>query len=194
MEQEGVIKYKQYWTVRKADFLSFDDPLIQARDKLFQMGLIGEYKDTGVGYGNISKRFENNFIISGTQTGTIAHSKPHHYSLVTNFDIGTNTLHCRGPIKASSEALTHGAIYNLSKRIQGVVHIHSQTLWKKHLYQLPTTSPDVPYGTAAMAKEIQHLFAGKNKNKNILVMAGHEDGIISFGEDLCDAMSLIEAL
>ena len=62
----------------------------------------------------------------------------------------------------------------------------------KLLDQVPTTSPDVPYGTPEMAEEINHIIVHENLGKGgLIVMAGHEEGIISFGFDLDSAGSLI---
>ena len=66
--------------------------------------------------------------------------------------------------------------------IQAVAHIHSNQLWTNFLNILPTTSPTTPYGTPEMAAEILHLYKTTDlPTKKILAMAGHPDGLISFG-------------
>ncbi len=56
------------------------------------------------------------------------------------------------------------------------------------MFKVPTSNPDVPYGTPQMAKEMFRLFDEENLGvEKILVMAGHEDGIIYFGKDLDEA-------
>ena len=109
---EGYIKYSCIW-IKSAPIS--DKGLIGIniwRQKLFALGLIGSYEDD-IGFGNISIRVRNSsqFIISGTQTGHIPFLKNYHYTLVTSFNIEKNSLTCQGPIKASSESLTHAAIY-----------------------------------------------------------------------------------
>src|SRR4051794_5621209 len=102
--KEGVIKFNCTW-IRSA--LPPDENLISEinawRDKLFKAGLIGATAD-GIGYGNISRRFQNDiFIISGSATGSIEKLSGEHYTLVTGFNIDDNSIIAEGPIIASSE-------------------------------------------------------------------------------------------
>lgn len=164
------------------------------RSKMYRLGFIGAYDD-GIGFGNISKRYSKNpqqFIISGTQTGSLAKLTDQHYTLVTSVDIPGNKLSCSGPVKASSESLTHAALYSMSPEIGAVIHIHAMELWKKLLNKVPTSAADVPYGTPAMALEMQRLYQQQGLDKlKILVMAGHEEGIITFGKDLKEAAEVL---
>jgi hypothetical protein len=51
--------------------------------------------------------------------------------------------------------------------------------------RLPTTAPEVPYGTPEMANEFRRLYRDFDFRKTRLaVMAGHEDGIVSVGATL----------
>ena len=160
------------------------------RKPLYEAGLIGQYADIGVGYGNISMRRGSAglFLISGTQTGHLPSTNEQHYSLVTDCDIRGGIVRCSGPIQASSEAMTHAAIYNLGDAIGAVVHVHSPALWRDKQGELPTTDPGVPYGTPDMAREFERLYRmGGLKEAGVAVMAGHEDGLISFGTTLEEA-------
>jgi hypothetical protein len=61
-------------------------------------------------------------------------------------------------------------------------------LWQTHLNQLPTTDPAIAYGTPDMAREFQRLFTDTEfADKGVAVMAGHEEGLISFGATLGEA-------
>lgn len=184
---EGYIKYDIRWTPGPAPDIDAAHELEHWRRPLFAAGLIGEYADLGIGYGNISKRCGSTgqFLISGTQTGHLAGTDENHYALVTDVDIDANVVACRGPVKASSEAMTHAAIYALDARIAAVVHVHSKSLWAEYLGVLPTTGAAVPYGTPEMARELSRIFANVNFDETgIAVMAGHEEGLISFGPSL----------
>ena len=184
---EGYIKYDIDWTPAPAPDIEAARDLDRWRRPLFDAGLIGEYPDLGIGYGNISKRcgLAGQFLISGTQTGHLTETDERHYALVTDVDIDSNAVTCSGPVKASSEAMTHAAIYALDDRIAAVVHVHSKPLWEKYLGVLPTTDADVPYGTPGMARELARLYAvGGLDETGIAVMAGHEEGLISFGASL----------
>ena len=57
---------------------------------------------------------------------------------------------------------------------------------------MPTTLPKVEYGTPEMAIEIRRLYRETTLPKvKILVMAGHEEGIICFGETIVEAIEVL---
>jgi ribulose-5-phosphate 4-epimerase/fuculose-1-phosphate aldolase len=189
---EGYIKYNCIW-IKAAPMPTKELLCINTwRQRLFALGLIGAYKGE-IGFGNISIRVRNSprFIISGTQTGHISSLKNYHYTLVTDFNINENSLVCKGPIKASSESLTHAAIYICNNDIKSVIHIHHSLLWHNLMYKVPTTSPSIQYGTPEMCYEIIRLYNSSMLENKLLVMAGHEDGIISFGRNLKEAGEII---
>ncbi len=182
---EGYIKYAIDWAPGPAPDVEAARELDTWRRPLFAAGLIGEYADLGIGFGNISQRCGEHFLISGTQTGHLAATDERHYALVTRADIEANTVSCTGPVKASSEAMTHAAIYELNAGIGAVVHIHSKELWTRYLNELPTTNPAVGYGTPEMAREFVRLYVECGFDETgIAVMAGHEEGLISYGPSL----------
>lgn len=190
MIDEGYVKYESHWTPGPATHVEAARQLDSWRKPLYEAGLIGQYADIGVGYGNISVRRGSAglFLISGTQTGHLPSTDEQHYSLVTDCDIRSGIVRCSGPIQASSEAMTHAAIYNLGDAIGAVVHVHSPALWHDRQGELPTTDPGVPYGTPDMAREFERLYrTGGLKEAGVAVMAGHEDGLISFGTTLEEA-------
>ena len=116
------------------------------RTQLRDVALIGEYPDSGIGFGNLSARIGDSprFLISGTQTGHCSHSTADQFSLVTRVDIPGNEVECEGPLRASSEAMTHAAIYAADMTIRAVVHVHDSRLWQHALEQLPTTDRKIP--------------------------------------------------
>ncbi|HXR80655.1 MAG TPA: class II aldolase/adducin family protein [Saprospiraceae bacterium] len=189
---EGYIKFNCNW------ILSNDIPLDKVaelnmwREIMYDKGWIGLYPD-GIGFGNISMRCdEKTFLISGTATGGLPILTKSHYSLVTNYNLSTNTVTCMGPVKASSESLTHALIYECSAATNAVIHIHNLDLWNRLLHHAPTSSENISYGTAEMANEIKRLFAETElREEKIIVMGGHQEGIISFGRDLEEAGSIL---
>lgn len=196
MLDEGLIKYRQDW--RKTGPLNHDvSALAACRDRLFAAGLIGHDREHDVGFGNLSMREgqRDRFIISGSQTGHLASTGPEHYSRVTGYDIEANRLACEGPLPASSEALTHAAIYELDPAIGAVIHVHHHELWQTLHRRLPTTDAEIGYGTPAMAREFQRLYHDTYlKAHGVAVMGGHADGLIAFGRDLAQAEKRILAL
>lgn len=188
---EGTIKFHCQW-IEKPLSISMPDELLIWRDRMYQLNLIGYYQDINIGYGNISIKTPEGILISGTQTGNIYPIQPEHFTLVTDYQLQDNTLECQGLIKASSESMTHIAVYQCDESINGIIHIHNLTLWKNLIDKIPTTNKNVAYGTPDMAKEIFRLFQQSNvKQEKILVMAGHQEGIIAFGKSLKEAGNTI---
>jgi ribulose-5-phosphate 4-epimerase/fuculose-1-phosphate aldolase len=164
--------------------------LNRARRELYDLGLIGMYEN-GIGFGNISKRVGKGFVISGSATGGIEKLGPEHYALVTDYSLEDNSLECIGRIKASSESLTHAAVYEACPSAKVVIHIHNLKAWNALLDKVPTTAK-VPYGTPEMAYEIFRLFKETDiERERILVMAGHQEGIISFGNSCKGALQVL---
>ncbi len=189
MYDEGYIKYQCHWqnqpSVNEEEIVELN----HWRNQLYQIGLIGEYEN-GIGFGNLSVRIPQfqNIIISGTQTGGIAELTARHYTKVTDFNWHKNYVICEGLIKASSETLTHGAIYVAQPQVNAVVHVHHADLWRKLINNVPTTNPHCAYGTPEMAEEIIRLCQQKEtQTQKIIVMSGHEEGILTFGKSLSEA-------
>lgn len=190
---EGYIKFNLQW--QKAEALPPDvtREIVRCRNLCFQRKYIGIMD--GVGYGNISVRYgsRNQFIISGTQTGGLKKLSAQHFTLITAVDFKKNSVTCIGPVKASAESLTHAMFYELDKNIQSVIHIHHRAMWEQLKYHVPITGEDIPYGTVAMCNEIAKLYQSSDlKAKKIIVMAGHQDGIISFGKNLEEALAVLD--
>ena len=193
MHDEGVIKFNCNWVPDNPPDAALIKALNEWRNRLYEKKLIGVTPDD-IGYGNMSIRYrDNQFIITGSTTGKIEKLSPEHYTIVTEYNINQNSLTTVGPIKASSESLTHAMIYECCKNANAVFHVHHKNLWEKLVSTLPSTHPDVPYGTPQMAKEIQRLFIEENLDQHkIFAMAGHQDGVISFGNTLNEAGEILE--
>jgi len=161
-----------------------------------QLGLIGQdpARYDGFGFGNLSRRIRNAtagngngsaFVISGTQTGGLSELQPEHYVTVLESDPVLNRVVARGPIKPSSESLTHGILYQTSPAIEWVMHLHSPDIHASQTpLHLPVTCPNALCGTPQMAVEVARIqsesFAA---NPGLIVMGGHQDGILVFGTD-----------
>ena len=193
---EGVVKYRCDW--EEADPVAAGNigDLMTWRERLHSWGLIGVYEN-GIGFGNVSVRLGNScqFVISGTQTAHLSALGPESYCIVTEFNLEQNFLGCRGPVQASSESLTHAALYLHREDVGGIIHVHNPKLWQQLLFKIPTTRKEIPYGTPQMALEMFRLFEEENlAERKILAMAGHEDGIICFGSTLDEAGKVLSAV
>jgi len=60
--------------------------------------------------------------------------------------------------------------------------VHSPDIWQHAVSMaIPTTAKNVSYGTPEMASEIERLLASSDtRQKRIIAMGGHEDGIVAF--------------
>jgi L-ribulose-5-phosphate 4-epimerase len=163
------------------------------RRKLLQLRLIG-VDSNGVGFGNLSMRdgATRNFYITGSATGGLPELTLANCARVVAYDFKRNWLRCAGAAVASSESLTHAAVYESDTRAGAVIHCHDSKLWTALVNQAPTSSKAVEYGTPEMAYEVLRLFNLTDvKSKKILVMAGHEGGIVAFGRDLEEAFAVL---
>ena len=189
--QEGVTKFDLVYTPSAPLPPRELRALIAWRAVLWRLGLIGQdpVRYGGVGFGNVSRRLparkepDPRFAISGTQTGALPALDAGHFAIVTACDMERNRVQARGPIAPSSESLTHGMLYRLDSAIRFVFHVHAPEIWRaRRLLDLPATAGDIAYGTPAMAHEMERLArADAFSRRRLLVMAGHEDGVIAFG-------------
>jgi len=135
----------------------------------------------GYAYGNISRRRGDRFIISCTQTSGREKLEADNFSRVTDFDMTTNRLQSEGPCPPSSEAMTHGAVYQALPQAGAVFHVHSPDMWHKAKeLGLPETDAAIEYGTPEMAAAVMTLL--RDNPAQVFSMGGHEDGIVAWGE------------
>jgi len=197
IEQEGVIKYQLHFqqeaVISASDIVEIDS----WRHVFHRLQLIGQMASRyhGYGFGNISQRFHasEQFIISGTQTGEKPFLKADDYALVTECYPHQNKVVAAGQTAPSSESMTHGQLYQLDESIQFIIHAHSPDIWQKAtVLNIPQTRQAVEYGSVAMVEEVERLFNETDvKQQKIFSMAGHVDGIVSFGataEEAAQAM------
>ncbi len=179
----------------RGDITPFDQlaELNAYRRKLLEQRLMG-LDSNGVGFGNLSVRdgVSKNFYITGSATGGLPELTPMDCVQVVEYEFARNWLRYEGAAIPSSESLTHAAIYESDSSTSAVIHCHDSGLWATLLDRAPTTSKCVAYGTPEMAYEIMRLFKESDvRSEKILVMAGHEGGIVTFGEDLQDAFDVL---
>ncbi|CAL1240049.1 class II aldolase/adducin family protein [Candidatus Methylocalor cossyra] len=182
-DREGVIQYRLDFTPAPAPPWSLVADLDAWRQLLFRLGLTGRDPNRygGLAYGNVSLRIgARRFLISGTQTGGIERLRAEHYGWVTGFDIEHNLIVAQGPIRPSSEALTHAAAYRAARRVRCVLHVHAPELWSSaERLGIPMTHPEFGYGTAALAEAVGALL--RRSEVNVIAMGGHRDGLLAVG-------------
>lgn len=195
LADEGYIKFHYTWHNQQTIPVVKIALLNRYRQKLHNQKLIGVYLN-GIGYGNLSQRQnQHDFIITGTETGKLKKLQAENYALVTNWNFVKNSLVCFGKAVASSESLSHAAIYDIDKTANAVVHIHSEKLWRQYKNKLPTTPASASYGTVELTRQIKKLFKTKElKEKKVIILGGHRPGLIIFGKNLAEAYKTIKNL
>jgi len=190
-EQEGAIKFTLDFQTAPALPATTLAVLNGWRRVLFLLRLIGQdpQRYGGLGYGNLSQRLApesdlaaGGFVISGTQTGGLPVLQPDHYSRVLLCDAVHNHVIARGPVKPSSECLTHGTLYSLDTTTRCVMHVHSPEIWRlAGELVIPLTDSTVAYGTPEMAAEVQRIYP-VSAQCGVFAMGGHQDGVVAFGD------------
>ncbi len=148
----------------------------------------------GLDFGNLSVRVGATpaYWITGSGTGGLPKLSRAHYTRVVEALPDRNRVVCEGPVRASSESMTHAVLYATIPTVQAVIHVHSAALWQSFIHRLPTTPGDVAYGTPAMSRAVAELAA--TAEGGVIVMGGHEDGLIAFGRTPDEAGERLLAL
>lgn len=197
-DTEGVTKFHLDFAPSAAPPLELVAPLNAWRTILHRLGLISQdpRRYGGVGFGNVSRRGSAGtgagpaplFLVSGTQTGGLAEVTEQHYCWVHGYDLRANTLRASGPIPPSSEAMTHASVYEADDSVHCVLHVHCPEIWNRaQVLELPSIDESVAYGTPEMAEAVAELVG--RRSPGVLVMRGHEDGVIAYGRSV-DATAL----
>ena len=192
-EIEGVIKYRLEFSLGPAPDTDVEE-LNTWRNILYGLDLVGQHSDRygGYGFGNLSMRDPESsgaFIITASQTGHLDHLTAEDYCRVGQVDFAAGRVVARGRQKPSSEALSHAMIYQLDSRLNSVLHVHDPGLWQFGLqHGYPASAVNVAYGTLAMAQELARLYRHADlQRQGILIMGGHEDGVMTFGDSIDQA-------
>ena len=192
---EGYVKYNALHKDAPAIEAPLWEELNGARTKCRKLGLVGVCPN-GIGYGNLSVRHGNEeFLISGTATGAKPVLEKRDYCLVKSFDIARNSVTSEGPVQASSESMTHGAVYLARKGVNCVIHIHSKKIFDSMIRGNYSSTPkEAAFGTPDIALAIGKCAQDSGKDEGQIVLAGHDEGIIAYGANIQRALELIMEL
>lgn len=203
--EEGVIKFQMHYTAAPPLPAEAVRELNAWRKILVLLKFIGQdpARYEGYGFGNVSCRLEpwdapasaRRFLITGTQTGEVEDLGPEHFVVVAECHPEQNLTVAEGPVRPSSESMTHGAVYAMDENIRWVLHAHSPHIWyAAQRLGIPITRADVQYGTPEMSDEVCRLFEESDvRQRRIFSMGGHEDGIVSFGRTAEEAGDVLLA-
>jgi len=204
---EGVIRFEAVHQARPLEERVLGESvraLAAWREILARLGLLGQdpARYGGLGYGNVSARLgpfgevprgRRRFLVTGTQTGDRRHVTLADFCVVEQYDLARNRVRSTGPVPPSSESLTHGALYDVAPAARAVLHAHAPEVWRQaRALGLPTTRAGAQNGTPEMAVEVQRLHReGPLAALGILVMGGHEDGVLAFGGSAGEAGEIL---
>jgi L-ribulose-5-phosphate 4-epimerase len=208
-QDEGVINFKaqhQHSLLSTRTYSTLSQELSAWRSLFWTLQIIGQnhQRYQGAGYGNVSARItpfniargHRPFMITGTQTGHKESLSLDEYSIVTQYQLHTHTLSSYGQLLPSSESMTHAALYDLNPCVRYIFHAHAPCIWHqaKNL-KLPITAANIAYGSLEMVYAVQRLYQqGKFSLGQVLVMKGHQDGVMSCGTTAEEAgQALIQA-
>lgn len=191
--EEGYIKFRCVHEPGPAPEHPAWEALNELRSDLVKAGLVGVLEN-GVGYGNLSLRADNGFVVTATATGHIPVLGREGYCLVTRCDIDTNTVWSSGPAQASSEAMTHAAVYEASPVTGCVIHLHHAGLYGQLMAgKAPATAPEAAFGTPDMARSVAELVR-QHPADGVIAMTGHPDGFIMYAPDVDHMRDLLYML
>lgn len=195
MNETGVVKFHYESDGQALPRFAGLDELQAARQELRRRGLLG-VDETGIGFGNVSRRAGESgaFYITGSGTGRLVRLGLQDFAKVTEWDFSRNWLRSTGRAIPSAESLTHAAIYAEAAEVRVILHGHDARLWRNLCAGGIATRRDIPYGTPALAREVQRLFRETDvRTKKIFAVAGHRDGIVACGRDLPEAFAALAA-
>ncbi len=178
---EGVVKFSALHEEKRLQDIdsAFFEALNNVRTQLHDLNMVNVLPN-GIGFGNVSRRLDNDrFLISGTSTGKERILNLDDYAIVNSFNIAKNSIFSIGLTKASSESLTHGAIYQANKNVQAVIHVHHKKLFDDLIKSdILSLSETIEYGTPELAFALYDC-ASKNET-GIIATKGHQDGIYAW--------------
>ncbi|MDR2071157.1 MAG: class II aldolase/adducin family protein [Treponema sp.] len=196
-QEEGYVKYTADHRPAEAVKPPLWEELNKGRTRLYDLGLIGVLPN-GVGFGNVSVRVQDGaFLISGTATGGSRILTPREYCMVNSFNLEENRVATSGPVRASSESMSHGAVYHSCPSVMCVIHVHSRKIFDALLRDARlSTPPEAAYGTPEMALAITSLVTEREGRSGlsrggVIVLAGHDEGVLSYGTSVQEALDLV---
>lgn len=193
MSETGSVKFScEQLPLRIPRFAGFDG-LNRSRRELIELELVG-VDANGIGFGNLSVRDgdSSRFYITGSGSGGLPELSPDDYTRVVGYDFTRGWVRCEGIRIASSESLTHAAVYESDPSVRAVIHCHHAGLWNELLNKLPTTLSNAEYGTSEMALAVKRLFHTTDlRTTKMFAMAAHPGGLVSFGADPDEALRVI---
>jgi len=194
-EQEGVVQFAYDLQASSRSASAEQLATLNAwRTMLMQMDMIGQTPERydGFGFGNISMRDDKEFIITSSQSGGIKDLSPEEYVRITGWNFDRFWVDAEGSKPPSSESLTHAMVYECAKNVNFLFHAHCPQIWENaEALNIPTTPPQVTYGTPEMAAAFKQLLEDNVSRPIVFATPGHTDGVFSCGHTARDTGGLL---
>ena len=193
---EGVIQFA-YTLARPQGPALLPEPFADLsawRSILRSLDLLGQdpARYDGAGYGNMSLRDDDAFVVTASQTGADETLTEAMLTRITHCNVERFWVEAEGTQPPSSEALTHGMIYAADPRMRCIFHVHSPELWQQRdALNLPATAADVGYGSPQMSAAVSALLDEFQSRPLVFATAGHEDGIFACATNPRDCGGLL---
>ncbi|TVS16949.1 MAG: hypothetical protein EA417_08095 [Gammaproteobacteria bacterium] len=173
-------------------------PLLQHAQALGVMGRDPDRYDS-IAFGNLSfgPAAGHGFWITATQTADQPILNQEDVILIKDFSIADNSLRASGRRPPSSETLSHAAIHGRRSGLPTwVLHGHAPALWARARAApepglWTVTDPRAANGTVAMAQAIAAATTGAS---GLIVMGGHQDGVLAYGPDAAAVLALLTSV
>ena len=148
--------------------------------------------ENGIGFGNLSYRdaYSQGFFISGSATGGKDVLEQDDIARVGGWDFASQIINCRGRCDASSESLTHAAIYESAPEVMVVIHFHDYRLWRSSVDTVFSTSEQAEYGTAMMAEAVKSAVLNLG-GPCLIRMGGHQGGMLAWGRSFDELKGIL---
>jgi len=200
---EGVVQFRYELHPPNAD-----DPLDRNllnrlerwRVALLQAGLVGRDpgRYQGYAFGNLSARdpeHPQRFVITASQRTDAAFFDARDWVRIDAFDLDAFSVLASGHRAPSSESLTHAMVYSVASHVRCVLHVHAPAIWSRGAnLGLPATGAATPYGSHALAKDVEHILESNDDLPIVFTTPGHEDGVFACGPDLESTGEMLLAL
>lgn len=189
---EGVIRFGY----RMTHLTPRDEPPVDAFRSAHRsglaLGLLGRdpHRYGGLAYGNLSLRSADGFWVTASQRIDAPELSAADLVLVTAVVRGGEVL-CRGSRPPSSETLTHAAVQSRAQAGPlAVFHGHAPSLWHMPSLGWSRSPPEAANGTRAMADAVSGAVDASPAG-GVLVMRGHEDGILAWAGDFASIIDVL---
>lgn len=161
-----------------------------------ELGVIGRdpQRYEGLAFGNLSHRpaGAEGFWVTATQTADRRLLRPQDLVWIDSWQLEQQTVVAHGNLPPSSETLSHAAIHGArAGTALWVLHGHAPSIWQQAAARgWAVTDVAAANGTLALARALAALATPAS---GLIVMGGHRDGVIAYGDEADTVLQTLSA-